>query len=186
MNKYRVKVTQRCDRNCAYCINKSEEYRKKWIAVQSIYEINFDFARSIIVSGGEPTVLKHKLVAICKAIRELNKDAPMYLQTNGAYLTKELVKELDNYIDGIGLSIHNWDEFQHKFTRYIDILRVKPIRLYVSKKMYHPFHPQCPNLNLNESMLNDINKFPFTWRIWTEDEFDKDEKIFVLKEGKQV
>ena len=178
MNKYRVKVTQRCDRNCDYCINKSEEYRKKWIAVQSIYEINFDFARSIIISGGEPTVLKHKLVAICKAIRESNQDAPMYLQTNGACLTKELVKELDNYIDGIGLSIHSWEEFEHKFTRYIDILRIKPIRLYVSRDKYGEI--------LGSPNYEQIMDFPFTWRIWDENEFDKDEKIFVLKEGKQV
>ena len=172
--KARLKITLECNRSCPYCINKSKEYRDKWITINSIHTPDWTKYSSIVVSGGEPTILHiNELHTILYALRRTtaNKNTPIYLQTNGDLLTKSIVKELDNYIDGIGLSIHNLDEFRRLKTRFEDILRIKPIQLYVQDTMLSDHGDYFPSL---------FDKYDFNLRVWKDGEFDKDEDIFIL------
>lgn len=174
--KCRIKVTLGCNLKCSYCINKSEEYKKKWRYGKSIYDFGLDEYeyRSIVISGGEPLtlgfpVLRKRLGEIKILARNM---PPIYLQTNGMLLSKEFVKEIDNYIDGIGISVHNWDTFFHLKTRFMDISKIKPIRLYVENTKENNDRYFCGD---NERKFPDV-------RWWNDGDFDNSEEIFVLKE----
>jgi len=180
--KCRIKVTLACNLKCEYCINKSEEYSKKWKHLQDFngkifhldgQEVDFKKYRTVIVSGGEP-LLYPKLVALLSCLRrKTTKDTPIYLQTNGIFLTKNFVKMVDGYIDGIGISLHNWDTFMHLKTRYVDILKIKPIKLYIqdtpeNQKLYESNKLYCDFIDIK-------------W--WNDGKFDDSEEIFVLKDN---
>jgi len=172
MKKARLKVTLACNKKCPYCINKSKEYRSKWNTITTISEVDWTNYRSIIISGGEPTMhcgLKCVLQLVRKATR-----SPIYLQTNGVDLTKELVSSIDTCIDGIGLSIHDIVEFKHFYTRYLDILRIKPIKLYIEDKLYY-------DANEDRAEFDHFVHKDFTWRVWKAGEFDSQEDIFLYK-----
>jgi len=169
MKKARLKITLACNKKCTYCINKSEEYNIKWKRISSLNQVNWDKYRSIIISGGEPTIFKD-LIPILDSLRSVTK-SPIYLQTNGFGLTKKLVRAVDDYIDGIGLSIHDIGEFKHYYTRYLDILKIKPIRLYVEKEMFDHNQPAIGYAALHKD---------FSFRVWSEGEFDSEEDIYLL------
>lgn len=169
--KARLKITLACDRNCPYCINKCKEYRQRWQEITGLDQVKWNRYRSVIISGGEPTT-DMRLRDITRCLRLTSPGTMIYLQTNGWNLTKALVKELDDSIDGIGLSIHDKDEFRHMAPRWIDISTVKPVKLYIGKKFY-------------DDNLFDIAKLTcggnFTVRVWKEGESDPAEEIFLLK-----
>ena len=168
--KCRIKVTLKCNRNCGYCINKNEEYQRKLLPCTGLQSIDFSLYRTVIISGGEPTYLGPGILGLyAKTIRENTPlNVPIYLQTNGFALHKKLVKQIDDYIDGIGLSIHDFKEFDILRTRYKDILRIKPIRLYIQEGRIDPI------------IVRGLPKDGFTTRIWRDGEFDKTEEIYVL------
>ena len=169
--KARIKITLNCNKSCPYCINNNEQYRKKWTSIKNIYSVNWHDFRSIIVSGGEPT-LYSDLTCFVSLLRKLTlPDTTIYLQTNGYFLTKDLVKSIDDSIDGIGLSIHDLEEFNHLYSRFQDILRIKPIRLYINEKMVRE----------DSDLVKKWRQNGFGIRIWREDEFDELEHIFILE-----
>jgi len=167
-----VKITLACDRACPYCINKCRDYRLRWNRIISVEGSNWKAFRTIIISGGEPTT-DMRLRDIARGLRIFTDGlVPIYLQTNGWGLTKALVKDLDESIDGIGLSIHDLDEFRHMLPRWEDIARIKPVRLYVQDTMYDKALA-IADPHAKEQW--------FKWRVWTDGEFDPDEQIFLLK-----
>lgn len=171
--KYRIKLTTRCNLSCSYCINKNSLYKERWNVISEFDDVTFSDCRSIIISGGEPTILESFFLRnTLRAIKwRAGEEIPMYLQTNGTFLTKKLVKLLDDCIDGIGLSIHNKNSFCHLYTRYRDIKKIKPIRLYVSKDM---------NMKLQSDFLLDrALRDGFSVKTWSNDEFDASEKILL-------
>jgi molybdenum cofactor biosynthesis enzyme MoaA len=168
--KARLKVTLECNKKCSYCINKNKDYRDKWTKIDSVYDVKWQKYRSIVISGGEP-LMNNSLCNILCVLRTLTP-IPIYLQTNGILLRKSFIKTLDDCIDGIGISVHNLKQFQHLYTRFKDILTVKPIKLYVEK--------DTVEYGYTSRWIHD----GFTVREWTDGEFDKTEEIFVLKNAK--
>ena len=171
--KARLKITLDCNRNCPYCINKVEPYKDKWMSIKNLNEVNWSHFSSVIVSGGEPLLVPEEdLIRILQHLRLITcaHISPIYLQTNGDFLTKSLVKQIDNDIDGIGISIHNLNQFKHLRTRFEDISQIKPIQLYVQDIMF------------NESIdfFTTLYK-KFSIRVWTEGQYDKNEIIYILK-----
>lgn len=167
--KARIKITLACDRACEYCINKCPEYRDRWVKISDTSQVKWSDFRTIIISGGEPTT-DMRLRRIARDLRIFsNGTVPIYLQTNGWMLTKSLVKEMDDDIDGIGVSIHSIREFSHMIVRLADISRIKPIRLYVQDSKYH-------------EAMDAVQQYGhrFSWRVWMDGEFDRTEKIFLL------
>jgi molybdenum cofactor biosynthesis enzyme MoaA len=127
--KARLKITLACDKACAYCINKDQDYRERWKVIQSMCQkgqVDWRGFRTIIISGGEPT-MDASLVQVAQTLRIVSDGlVPIYLQTNGRLLTKSLVSRMDDDIDGIGLSVHDIPEFRHMLTRWLDIVKIKP------------------------------------------------------------
>ena len=90
--KCRIKITLKCNKRCGYCINKNKAYRRKWKKARSWSDIPYGDYRSIVISGGEPTLVAQDVVSLASCIRA-HTDAPIYLQTNGKNLTKRLVRD---------------------------------------------------------------------------------------------
>lgn len=169
--KARVKLTLKCNRVCPYCINKCKEYRARWKVIwDPSAGVDWHQYRSIVISGGEPT-MSIGLRDLCRCLAiYTDGQVPVYLQTNGFRLTKHLVKDIDNEIDGIGLSVHDLDWFKHMLTRWRDILRVKPIRLYVEKDFHHA----------HRGFFGQLQDEGFTLRTWAEGESDPTEVIYLM------
>lgn len=172
--KCRIKITLACNRNCPYCINKSKEYSDKWIRVKSISEIPLKDYRTVIVSGGEPTISNMLYYYLCNIKAGAENNTPIYLQTNGYGLTKALIKQLDDLIDGIGLSVHDVVEFRRLYIRYEDIAKIKPIRLYIEDKMLE-------DVKNNAYFSEVFQRHIFSIKIWKDGQFDPTEHIYVLE-----
>jgi hypothetical protein len=174
--KARIKLTLACDKACPYCINHDKAYRKRWKTLRDVGETSVQWYhyRTIIISGGEPT-LDLRLRSVCRGLRIFAGDGPMiYLQTNGSGLTKQLVTDpdVDYSIDGIGLSIHDVEEFRHKLPRWLDIVKVKPIRLYLMHQDYPKVGEVLDNARIPREM--------FQWRVWEEGCLDHSEDVFLM------
>jgi len=171
----RLKLTLACDKACRYCINHDEAYRKRWVTIDDVSTVDWTRYRTIVVSGGEPT-LDMNLRSTLRSLRILAGDRPtIYLQTNGANLTKQLVMdpEVNHSIDGIGLSVHDYDEFRHLLPRWLDIAKVKPIRLYVSSEMVSEL-----------DLILRVRGIPtdlFQRRVWSDGVTDQSEDVYLMQ-----
>lgn len=166
--KARLKITLDCNKACSFCINNNQQYRDSWTRIDSIFRVDWTQFRSIVISGGEPTIVEiSHLLSIVRGLRASSEGACIYLQTNGLGLTKDLVRRLDDYIDGVGYSVHSIEEFKHMLTRLRDILKIKPIKLYVQLELFQKHTHTFPQEG-------------FTYKLWELDEFDSNEQIFVL------
>lgn len=169
--KCRLKITLACDRACEYCINKDKAYRGRWQKIDNVEKIPWKNYRTFIISGGEPT-LDVGLESTLRTIRIYTDGlVPVYLQTNGRRLTKALVRRLDENIDGIGLSIHDLDEFRHMLTRWGDIATIKPIRLYVQDTISAAAGSFVHGAGLSDR---------FSWNVWHAGCADHTEDIYLL------
>lgn len=173
-SRARLKLTLACDKACKYCINKDQDYQNRWVQIEDIQEVKWSDFRTIIISGGEPT-MDLRLRSVCRGLRIFAGEKPMiYLQTNGSGLTKQLIMDpdVDHSIDGIGLSVHNLAEFQHMLPRWLDIVKVKPIRLY--------FEEGTMEDDVHEVLGFSGAEYLFQYRPWKAGCLDHSEQVFLL------
>lgn len=105
-----VKITNACNANCAFCIEKGgwcpDAKPVKELAKETI---NSD-AETVLILGGEPTLYPH-LEEYLKLIRPWKKH--IYMTTNGSMLKDGLTERIAPYLDGINISIHHFSEMQN-------------------------------------------------------------------------
>ena len=111
-NNCRVVLTDKCNLDCSFCCMKKKEtfYSFKnqtalWIAKQRYDEIG--------ITGGEPLVEFERLVQFICLLKYFNKDAKIYLYTNGSLLHTETAATLKI----AGLNGINWSP-KHKPRKY--------------------------------------------------------------------
>lgn len=106
-------VTRCCNLACSFCSMKSnpEISMENDVSLESIrcnvlpklLVINPDI---IIITGGEP-LKRTDCTLILKSIKDYGIKSFICLQTNGLLLTKEIINELEGYVDAIEISIEN-------------------------------------------------------------------------------
>ena len=100
-----VKITNACNANCTFCIEKGgycpKERPVKELALETI---NSD-AETVLILGGEPTLYPH-LAEYLAMIRPWKKH--IYMTTNGSMLKDGLPEAIAPYLDGINISIHHY------------------------------------------------------------------------------
>ena len=102
-----VKITNACNANCAFCIERGgycPEHRPvKDLALETIKSD----ADTVLILGGEPTLYPY-LVEYLAMIRPWKKH--IYMTTNGSQLKNGLTEAIAPYLDGINISIHHYTE----------------------------------------------------------------------------
>jgi GTP 3',8-cyclase len=97
-DRLRLAVTSRCNFRCFYCSNEGQAHGTgTFMAISTLRELAIRlrsegvFVRKINITGGEPTLHPHllQIVELCRSVCE-----SVTLNTNGALLTPELLKQL--------------------------------------------------------------------------------------------
>ena len=104
-----IKMNNRCNGNCWFCIDK-KNYSPKVIDVDKMIEsvISETEYQVIDVTGGEPFLDFGSLIELLKGIRPYKKE--IILNTNGSLLTEEKVTQLNGLIDELRIALHHYDE----------------------------------------------------------------------------
>ena len=93
MKKCRVVLTDRCNLSCEYCCMKEKETHDSF-KKRTALRIAFDRYDEIAITGGEPLMEPEKLVQFICMLRYFNKDAKIYMYTNGLLLFSEIASTL--------------------------------------------------------------------------------------------
>jgi hypothetical protein len=104
MNKLRLLVTEKCNRNCIGCCNKEWDLKSLPVC------LSFEGYDEIILTGGEP-IMYGRLSSLINKIRKQNEKAKifMYTQSNSPYMLLDVLQ----VIDGITFTVHDNDGLGH-------------------------------------------------------------------------
>ena len=102
-NNCRVVLTDRCNLDCVFCCMKDKDIYDSF-GLTSAFTIAQMMHDEIAITGGEPLVEFEKLVQFICLIRYFNKDAKIYLYTNGILLCRQAAAILKI----VGLTGINW------------------------------------------------------------------------------
>ncbi len=99
----RVVLTDRCNLDCDFCCMKDKEIFDSFKLCSPFHVAASDF-EEIAITGGEPLMEPEKLVQFICLIKYFNKNAKIYLYTNGDLLSIETAQTLLT----AGLNGINW------------------------------------------------------------------------------
>lgn len=104
-NGVNIKLTNKCNCNCDFCIEKGglvTEEKSVQTLIDATNLLDYD---NVLVLGGEPLLypnIEEYLAGI--------KNKKIYLTTNGTLLTNEMAEMLSKYLTAINISVHHFTE----------------------------------------------------------------------------
>ena len=108
-----IVATNKCQRNCFYCINSHTDRTLELPidkAIKNIQKaVDKYHIKEAVILGGEP--LLHKdIISLCEKVKQTGIQK-LYLTTNGIKLVNNeaLIDGLSKYLTGINISFHNED-----------------------------------------------------------------------------
>lgn len=164
---FRINVTEHCNFNCDYCIEKSQQAKNRYNdfdipetikLLEKTIEKNKDRGVFISFFGGEPTLKKDKIMEFLETIKskEFFNDLRFEITTNAYIYFPELIEFCSKYnkmikimisYDGIGQNFRNKDEEINNIVRNNII---KYVRLYEKLKLNTAF------ISVNCCVVEDI------------------------------
>lgn len=108
-NGVNIKITNKCNCNCEFCIEKGGLVTEEKSVDTLIAATNLLDYDNVLVLGGEPLMYEH-LEEYLKGI----KNKKIYLTTNGTLLTDEVAEMLSQYLTAINISVHHYTEEENK------------------------------------------------------------------------
>lgn len=108
-NGVNIKITNTCNCNCDFCIEKGGLVTEEKPVETLIEATNMLDFESVLILGGEPLLYPH-LEEYLKGV----KNKRIYLTTNGTMLTDKMAEMLSGYLTGINISIHHYTEQENQ------------------------------------------------------------------------
>ena len=108
-NGVNIKITNKCNCNCEFCIEKGGLVTEEKPVDTLIAATNLLDYDNVLVLGGEPLMYEH-LEEYLKGI----KNKKIYLTTNGTLLTDEMAEMLSKYLTAINISMHHYTEEENQ------------------------------------------------------------------------
>lgn len=104
-----VKIINKCNGNCWFCIDKGN-YAPKEVNPDKIIDaiLSEPDYPTVDLTGGEPFLDFDVVLKVLKAIRPYKEY--IVLNTNGSLLTPEKVEQLNGLIDSLKIALHHYDE----------------------------------------------------------------------------
>ena len=133
-NNCRVVLTDRCNFDCEFCCMKDKKIHDSFLNTNAsnIAMMRYD---EIAITGGEPLLELGKLVQFICLLKYFNKNAKVYLYTNGILLKSETAAMLKIAgLDGVNWSPHSYPTKQDKqIMTFIHICLI-PVRILIQDK----------------------------------------------------
>lgn len=133
MKKLRLILTEKCDRKCEQCCNKS------WDLNSLPYTDKFNDYDEILLTGGEPMLNIELIKLAVKKIRSQNTKAKIYLYTAKTDDINGLL-EMFVILDGLTITLHEARDilpflvFNNTLNSLDDYLTKKSLRLNIFKE----------------------------------------------------
>lgn len=105
-----VKITNSCNANCAFCIERGGYCPECRPVRELAMETIKSNAETVLILGGEPSLYPH-LTEYLTLIRPWKKN--IYMTTNGSKMTADYAEEIGQYLDGVNISIHHYAEMRN-------------------------------------------------------------------------
>ncbi len=108
-----IVATNKCQRNCFYCINSHTDKTLELPidkAIENIQKVVSKYSiKEAVILGGEP-LLHSDIISLCEKVKQTGIQK-LYLTTNGIKLVNNetLIDGLSKYLTGINISFHNED-----------------------------------------------------------------------------
>lgn len=102
-NNCRVVLTDRCNLTCKFCCMKDKDIYSSFVNQPALLIAMREYDE-IAITGGEPLLEPEKLIQFICLLKYFNKDAKIYLYTNGRLLQSEIAATLKL----AGLTGINW------------------------------------------------------------------------------
>lgn len=139
-----IVATNKCQRNCFYCINSHTDKTLELPldkAIENIQKVvNKYHIKEAVILGGEP-LLHSDIVELCYRLKHDVGVKKLFLTTNGIKLVDNfyLTEELSRYLNGINISFHNED-----FITFTDLTEI-----------YDQFHIRGVKVRINTNIWRD-------------------------------
>lgn len=139
-----VVATNKCNRNCPYCINSETDHSLKLPVRKMVNNVSTLVDRygvkEAIILGGEPT-LHPEIHNIIRGLKYAGIKV-VRLTTNGIALTDELLQDMINFgLDGLNISFHNEDFISYERLQEIyGLCKVYDIKLRVNTNIWRGNH----------------------------------------------
>ena len=142
LNGINIKITNKCNGNCAFCVEKNG-YSPEEAPVEKLIEATNTLytSKNILVLGGEPLLYPH-LEEYLKGIN--TGDRKIYLTTNGTLLSDGMVDMLSNYLSGINISMHYYTEEKNR-----EIFGIKNYSFFKIHQAINRFHEHNVPVRIN-------------------------------------
>lgn len=140
-----IVATNKCQRNCFYCINSHTDRTLELPidkAIKNIQKaVDKYHIKEAVILGGEP--LLHKdIISLCEKVRQTGIQN-LYLTTNGIKLVNNeaLIDGLSKYLTGINISFHNEDFITFSdLTEIYDQFHIRGVKVRINTNIWRGNH----------------------------------------------
>lgn len=115
MKNLRLLVSEKCNRACQGCCNKDIDLDGLQICT------NFKDYDLIMVTGGEPMIIKKEVIHVIEIIRQDNPRAKIIMYTAYRDSPVELLHMLD-ILDGITITLHEQEDVE-PFLKLVELIK---------------------------------------------------------------
>jgi len=104
-----IKMNNRCNGNCWFCIDKNNLAPQKMNVDKMISAtLSEEEYQVVSITGGEPFLDFDVLLTLLKGIRPYKKE--IIVNTNGSIISKDKVEKLNSLVDELRIALHHYDE----------------------------------------------------------------------------
>ena len=154
-----------CNRACPTCIRNSHPNRAKiwsWfepnlLPMEVIKEaldqcVRMGFDGGVCLSHYNEPLMDNRIAEIAELVKSYNNFKPIFLNTNGDFLTEELAQSLDGVLDRILVSLYMDEPIKSERARWVESLfkKTEAIPLTMSKHIATHFSPAFDVKSLSE------------------------------------
>ncbi len=152
-----IEITKKCNLNCIICSQKDRKPISSPLSrIKNIIDEAYLLGiREIRFTGGEPLLENTKLISSIKYAK--HKGFYILLNTNAVLLNKNIITEIENYIDNILISLHGFNSHTNSYiTRRNDFRKKIEAVLMLQKS-------KIPILRIGtvitKNLLNNLHKY---------------------------
>lgn len=145
-----IVATNKCQRNCFYCINSHTDKTLELPvdkAIENIQKVvNKYHIKEAVILGGEP-LMHSDIITMCQKVKECGIEK-LFLTTNGILLNDEfIIAALSRYLNGINISFHNEDFISFtKLKEIYELLHGYGVKVRINTNIWRGNHDTLQSL----------------------------------------
>lgn len=165
-------ITKPCNMKCKFCYATFEDFKVSKMLTLSqcksiVYKLYLEGLEKITFAGGEPMIFKDldKLIKYSKSLGLTTS-----LITNGSFLTKDWISDIEPYLDWMGISIDSLNSHTNRSIGRTSKLNIDYTELFNLLKCFDfnlKVNTVVNNYNKNEILVDFIKQYEIKrWKIF--------------------